>query len=291
MPSGFAVCKFDRERYITCSVSKPKKTPRLRGLAAFCYTEDMIDLYASVTVAVSATVLAQTGRRLDVQKWRQGGDAPLACFIGSEGDRGRYSVATNSRMDSCATNEQNGTVKANGAVQNRALSQGETEEQPLCSDESPFAQIPLVAGLREKNGWLSADLTDAFYMRVCELLWAENENESDASPSLPHVCRSAPAKKPLMPYDEKYLENRLRLLMRHGRRPCPAELSVQRALWLAICCAHHKHGRAEAAWAILSMSHHKEGMARVLLERDLGGVAEAMLVLLPTVTCNILTNE
>ena len=186
----------------------------------------MSDLYTSVTSAIASFVFAWTGQRLDARKWRLGKDAPLS----------------------------NGTYVRNGAKESAKLLVPYVSSL-IWSDKN----IPLLAGISEKNGWLLFSFTNAFYERACELLW-EAKGESKEK-------------------EETYLGSRLRILARHGRAPCPPDPQVQRALWLAIHCAHRGSWPPEAEQAILAMSHHKLGSERVVLERQLGGVAEAILKL------------
>ena len=131
--------------------------------------------------------------------------------------------------------------------------------QEQCRMQNAECRIGWISNIREKNGWLLIDLSDAFYARACEILREEE--------------------LPQQREDESYLQNRLRILMRQGRAPCPPDPIVQRALWLAIRCAHRGRLTPEAERAILTMSHHKSGRERIELERRLGGVAEAMLIL------------
>ncbi len=115
--------------------------------------------------------------------------------------------------------------------------------------------VPLLGDVTERGGWLLLDFSDAWWERLCALAKA----------------------LPMADGGGGYLENRLRMLVRHGDAPCPIDATVRRVLWLA-WLAHDAGGfSAETGRAVLTMTHHLTGMQRVRLEHGCGGVAAAIL--------------
>lgn len=112
------------------------------------------------------------------------------------------------------------------------------------------------ACVREENGWLIFTLTDGFH-----------ETLAGEAADLPAIPR------------DDFVSLRLKMLMRKGPAPCPADARVHEALLCSLFAAEKGVFTQEDDRRILTMTHHKRGMERLCLENACGTAAKALLML------------
>lgn len=114
--------------------------------------------------------------------------------------------------------------------------------------------VPLLEKVEEKGGWLLFAFTPAFFEKLVAL-----------GQSLP----SAPP--------STYWGNRLHLLTRKGKAPCPENFGVRQTLFLAFWSWGTGKYSPNLPQRLLTMTHIAPPAARLELEKNMGAAARALL--------------